>query len=104
MSAALKFNGTDGPWTAVDTGGGDWLIRGREDGEYVEGRPVDHTPIVVDFIGNEDDARLIAAAPELLEALVCAADTIQKLVDMGRIPANSKALRDATAAIAKALT
>lgn len=48
------------------------------------------------------NARLLAAAPELIAALRECADTLQKLVDMDRLPANSKDLRDARAAISKA--
>lgn len=48
------------------------------------------------------NACLIAAAPDLLEALRSAADSLQQLVDLGRIPANNAGLRDARAAIEKA--
>jgi len=57
---------TPGPWIARKAGGSGWpgqrgwAIDYNEDQEQV-----------VDFVYEEADARLIAAAPDLLEALEC---------------------------------
>jgi hypothetical protein len=48
------------------------------------------------------DARLIAAAPEMLAALKGAVESLEQLVALNRIPANNAGLREARAAIAKA--
>ena len=50
---------TPGPWSFRGCEGG-WAIDFNEDQEQV-----------VDFVYEEADARLIAAAPDLLEALEC---------------------------------
>ena len=52
---------------------------------------------------SEHDARLIAAATDMFAALESASDTLEQLVKINRIPANSKGLRDARAALAKAI-
>lgn len=56
------FKGTPGPWRAVKKGRpigwADWEIAWSDDGE-----------LVCDVVYTADDARLIAAAPDLLEAL-----------------------------------
>src|SRR5690606_36746715 len=47
-------------------------------------------------------ARLIAAPPDMLEALRSAVASLEQLVAIDCIPANNKGLREARAAIAKA--
>jgi hypothetical protein len=49
-----------------------------------------------------EDARLIAAAPELLEALESAADELERLMTWHGTEVRASVLRDARAAIAKA--
>lgn len=51
---------------------------------------------------QDANARLICAAPALLAALHSAAESLEQLVKIARIPANNKGLRDARAAIALA--
>lgn len=49
-----------------------------------------------------DDFRPVRAAiAELVEAAESARETLQKLADMGRLPVNSKGLRDVTAALTR---
>lgn len=92
---------TPGPWVADDNEGfSPWSIWSRmaPSGHGTPGRKV---AVVDDCSGHSDaDAQLIAAAPELLEALkacaaVCAGETMNK---RGLI----SALEQARAAIAKA--
>lgn len=59
----------------------------------------DNSPPVTE---SEANGILIAAAPDMLEALKSAAASIEQLVRINRIPANNKGLREALAAIAKA--
>jgi hypothetical protein len=47
-------------------------------------------------------AALLASAPDMLNALRSAADTMQQLVTINRLPKNNAGLRDALAAIARA--
>lgn len=68
---------TPGPWNAVNTGKhwnnpsiDNWVITFNEDGEQI-----------VDHVYEEADARLIAAAPDLLDALrdaLCALEVCGK--------------------------
>ena len=59
-------------------------------------------PAVANGPDRVANARLIAAAPEMLDALRSAVASMEKLVGLGRIPENMSGLRDARAAIAKA--
>jgi len=70
----------------------------------VDGKPVsdpDYTEAVLTLL-PESQSALYRAAPDLLAALESAAESIEQLVKVGRIPANNAGLRDARAAIAKA--
>ena len=70
MMSELKF--TPGPWVARRTGAGcsgtrGWAIDFNADEEQV-----------VDFVYEEADARLIAAAPDLVADLIVAASTLRR--------------------------
>jgi hypothetical protein len=69
---------TPGPWIARKTGGQGWpgqrgwAIDFNEDQEQV-----------VDFVYEAADAKLIAAAPDMLEALIKLHDSLKQLNDCG---------------------
>jgi len=87
-----KFKGTPGPW----------LLSKYEDGGVQVADIFDSNGECKTACLNIDDARLIAAAPELLEALCKTRRTIQALIDdghMGYVDLRSSI----DAAIAKAL-
>jgi hypothetical protein len=84
---------TPGPWIARRTAAGwsgtrGWAIDFNEDQEQV-----------VDFVYEEADARLIAAAPELLEALH---GVVRRCEGMGYVGVDGQYLKVVRAAIAKA--
>lgn len=54
------------------------------------------------FCPDEDDARLIAAAPELLEALTRAADALQWCYQVADFPADGSTKQDRALAAARA--
>jgi len=80
---------TPGPWSFRGCDGG-WAIDFNEDQEQV-----------VDFVYEEADARLIAAAPDLLEALSELADLVDEILS-GEYEPDSFTTQPARAAIAKA--
>jgi hypothetical protein len=87
----MEFKGTKGEWKAVKLEATDFHterneIHYGEDGECV-----------AEFVGNDYDAKLIAAAPELLEALI----ELKRWVVDTHIA--SEALNNANKAIDKAL-
>lgn len=84
---------TPGPWSFRGCDGG-WAIDFNEDQEQV-----------VDYVYEEADARLIAAAPELLEALEDLANDYAERFDMdsqSTNPGMKVVVENARAAIAKA--
>lgn len=100
---------TPGPWEVSHGGHGSphgFVI----DEYYVLNRTVaDDVAIAADIVDpatqmpSEANARLIAAAPELLEALqLCMADMVLTEAHYGEHPAAQKAIDQARAAIAKA--
>ncbi len=88
---------TPGPWTYTPTAGNhDFLI-------YSESEPTSRDiAIVRDF--DEANARLISAAPELLNALQNACNVLAGIAtgDLKTITADSPALAQCRAALAKA--
>lgn len=105
----MKTTHTPGPWVAQPPRGHQHAIdRKREivspilgGGELVV--VGEHTGI--DCLKEADAAFIVRACNshyELLAALESAAESIEQLVKVGRIPANNAGLRDARAAIAKA--
>lgn len=93
-----EFKGTPGPWVASKTGRGIGPISGLDDqsfGMIIEVAYVEFDPEIEIQVAN---ANLIAAAPELLEAL-------QNMVEAYQYEASidNPALLSARAAIAKAL-
>lgn len=96
---------TPGPWTVERGNFGVGRYIAGPDGAAICRMASNTTPRTMqrerDGV-HEANARLIAAAPELLEALKSASASIEQLVAIGRIPANNKGLRDARAALAKA--
>ena len=89
---------TKGDWKARKVGGAGfsgqigWAIDFNEDQEQV-----------VDFVYEESDARLIAAAPDLLEALETAEQMLLECVYIGGVTeAGDECLAKARAAIARA--
>lgn len=105
---------TPGPWALddIDESDGDMAV---VMGTAIPNRGVytSHHRIVI-FEGFDDlesekqqaeilaNAALIAAAPDMYEALESAVLSIELLVKLNRIPANNAGLRDARAALAKA--
>ena len=95
-----EFKGTPGPWLVRRVGGVGgpaqigYAIDFNEDQEQV-----------VDYVYEEADAHLIAAAPDLLDALQSLkSELILSDVDMGYIESHFRpSLNKAAAAIAKAL-
>ncbi len=84
---------TPGPWSFRGCDGG-WAIDFNEDQEQV-----------VDYVYEEADARLIAAAPKLLEALEDIANDYAERFDMdsqSTNPGMKVVVENARAAIAKA--
>lgn len=94
-------NYTNGPWTV-------------EPGYYpgfIEIRGASFTPSIVtcatdlsfeDFLARTADAHLMAAAPELLEALVIAEGALREICTVRNIPMPESTISRAQAAIAKA--
>ncbi len=87
---------TPGPWIIYEFVDG-YEIRAPEAECYVA--TASDPEAVWGAIGREEDACLIAAAPELLEALEATASLLEKL---GHISDNSLTVGAARAAIAKA--
>lgn len=81
---------TPGPWAFRGCGGG-WAIDFNEDQEQV-----------VDFVYEEADARLIAAAPDLLEALIDIADDYSERFDM-ESPSTNPGMKQVVEAAHKAI-
>lgn len=93
---------TPGPWHLSKNGR---FVR-KANGATDDG-PKDFNICEVWLTGDDEgqsvaDAHLIAAAPDLIAACASAAELLKKLVNMNRLPANSAALRECVAAIAKA--
>ncbi|UYM55267.1 hypothetical protein [Leclercia adecarboxylata] len=90
-----KFKGTPGPWESKTIHGDLKVI---QKGSYEKLAPGMVSYCCVTELENKHDAKLIAAAPELLEAL-------QKMVESYQFEASidNPALLQARAAIAKAL-
>ncbi|HID7917392.1 TPA: hypothetical protein ACXIEW_002570 [Pseudomonas aeruginosa] len=85
-------NHTPGPWRLRGCDGG-WAIDFNDDQEQV-----------VDYVYEEADARLIAAAPELLAALQMTRDCLAKCLTGGEVSAAlaGRALTMASEAVSKA--
>lgn len=98
-----EFSGTKGPWEVFNNDGEDMVI---QSGSLERGRGwIGYTCIAAEF-QNENDALLIAAAPELLEALQDAEKALFAALDnaFGEELANgNRELIQARAAIARAL-
>lgn len=85
-----EFKGTEGPWVVVD---------GSSAGKQVISERAPKTRRNIASCGGqrrEENANLIAAAPELLEALIKLADVVDGMV-------HGPSTEQATAAIVKAL-
>ena len=76
---------TPGPWTAVDLGGNHYAVAEQSTG--------------IGLLFNEANSRLLAAAPDLLAALVWMVDAA---IDQGDATEQDQAIIKARAAIAKA--
>ena len=91
---------TPGPWQFAEAGS--WKDGVRTSKEYFVRRPDDDVAIASEILNPEDstpseaNARLIAAAPELLAALEVCVDELK------RNGIQSESIQDARAAIAKA--
>lgn len=84
-------NYTPGPWIAGDDEDSDYFLVGPHDGDELVTQPIVR-------LHHEYDARLIAAAPELLEALL----EIVQAADGSGWEQLDPSFRNARAAIAKA--
>ena len=60
---------------------GPWTVHPQAFSQHVVKADRDHLPVVADVYGSEATARLIAAAPDMLDALEAALDWIGKLDD-----------------------
>lgn len=108
-SAQTVQGHTPGPWAVFDHSWSDISVA-AVDGNAIRSRVCllriseEATEETQDSLGavNMANARLIAAAPAPLAALHSAAESLEQLVKIARIPANNKGLRDARAAIALA--
>lgn len=103
MSTQAKH--TPGPWSAVSYVNGKIAL--EDDQGLGTIALVDTVHTIKDPREQEANARLIASAPELLEALELAAQALQSCYEVDSYPANGgteqdKALATARAAIAKA--
>lgn len=96
MSESKKF--TPGPWEHKKDGDGEWRVRQKGSVKKVLGGTTERP--VCEVVNTIADARLIAAAPDLLEALEQMIDEYGTAGDGW--PRNNKVLRDARAAILKA--
>lgn len=97
-----EFSGTKGPWEVFKNDGEDMVIQA---GSLERGGGwIGYTCIAAEF-QNEKDARLIAAAPELLEALQnLKREVVLSDIDLAYIESHFRPHIDrARAAIAKAL-
>lgn len=121
MTGGMMFKGTPGPWRFTTV---DYTFSYDSAGGYKEDGPFDaiwsdgnNKPVCVaqdassyaasmDFI-NEEDAKLISAAPELLAALMKFTEDYVEMVNSGDCgfwdPENEAKVKAARAAIAKAL-
>ncbi len=90
MSQAQSTH-TPGPWRVV----GAAIVSDSEGVADVRFHRANTTPIPTAMA----NARLIAAAPDMLQALQSAVESFEQLVKLDRIPANMKGLRDARATI-----
>lgn len=91
---------TPGPWKARHSGFGDAEVVGSE----ITGIPAPFTPTVIGSRLNWADANLIAAAPELLEALERVVDLLgpDPIKEVTIEPITVGLMKDIGAAIAKA--
>lgn len=85
---------TQGPWKAIKEDDQEWSIWYEY---HLDGEESPRSSWLADSINSEADARLIAAAPELLEALILLVAGIENSVSDTYVP-----LVKARAAIAKA--
>jgi hypothetical protein len=88
----MKAKYTAGPWTT----GRSILDRWRIEEDNCDGKAI------ATGIANEANARLIAAAPDLLEALMAALERIPNEHDFDHTPSDDAVRDQARAAVAKA--
>jgi hypothetical protein len=90
---------TPGPWSVMRRSDGTFCVF-RDEGDDYQAR----ARTVVPVVGDEEDARRIAAVPELLEACRTVDDALTAWEDLnGSLSAGNAKARDAVrAAIAKA--
>ena len=88
---------TPGPWKIEEFSKGSYLVTARNAGTAKEGLVAQHVPGIA-------NARLIAAAPELLEVIREAVDSAEREMAKGRkaSPGLATWLEKARAALAKA--
>lgn len=96
-----EFSGTKGPWEVFKNDGEDMVIQA---GSLERGGGwIGYTCIAAEF-QNEKDARLIAAAPELLEALRQLRDYVEDVLAVSTEDCDQQhPLMLATSVISKAL-
>ena len=91
-----------GPWTVVEDHNGTRIEDAQRYGIMSETYAGDYSGRAYPTIKEEADARLIAAAPDLLAALEGLVDVLEEIETYGYAPNSNEALNKAIAAFAKA--
>lgn len=100
---------TPGPWSIETPLGGDAYSIVQSGLQAYEWQFIAHIPVGTPAEGKmpryeaRANSRLIAAVPDMVEALQSAVASFEQFVRLNRIPENTAGLRDARSALARAL-